>query len=853
MTFSPMKISTPARLRRWWRGRWRGWRSVAIALVAFWIVITGARPGLSSLPGRSPQAITEPIAQTLVPTESYADRPLETLSPEELEVEIRRLIEEAMPAYNTGNRAEALRGLERLMAIYELQSNRERLGVDAAWMSSLYIGVGDFERALEWLDRYEQLALEVAPPESLAAFYDNRGLAFAQLGEYQPALAAYDKAITYIERGENLGMPARTGYTWNKMAAVHNRLGESDRAIALFEKSFALAERVEDDALTLQTADYLGKFERERGSYAVAEDYQERALELAEAFNVQMREYEENYYSTIANLPPEQRALIPDAPRFVRRLYEAQRLANLAHTYAAWEKPDRARDFAERAYNLASEDINGEPDNTDFQFFDQTMGEIGVTFRVLGDYPRAEEILREAIEVQERVRADQFQEDDRLKVLFSDAFADVFEEMQLVLVAQGKNLEALEISERGRARAFVELISERLDAGRTDAIAPPTLDGMRQLARKLDTTIVEYSPIDSAQQLLIWVVSPDGEIRFENVDYSTLEMSLEHLIFAARCQNRVCLRHVLGRTRGSFTADSETLQAYATPPEPYTASQPSQQRDVNPYLKQLHDLTIAPIADRLPTDPNARIAISPQGSLFLIPFAALQDDTGAYLIERHTLLTTPSIQVLDRTNALRDTVTTSDALVVGNPTMPDNLSPLEGAESEARAIAQILNTQPLTGNDATEAKIRSNITKSRVVHLATHGTFDERDGLRSAIAFAPTADLDGWITSKELLELDMNAEMVVLSACSTGRGRITGDGVVGLSRSLVASGAASVVVSLWDVDDGATEALMSSFYDAWARTNLDKAQALRVAMLETMEDYPHPFFWSAFTFIGEPL
>jgi len=191
-------------------------------------------------------------------------------------------------------------------------------------------------------------------------------------------------------------------------------------------------------------------------------------------------------------------------------------------------------------------------------------------------------------------------------------------------------------------------------------------------------------------------------------------------------------------------------------------------------------------------------------------------------------------------------------LVVGNPTMPANLTPLEGAEAEAKEVARWLETQPLIGDAATEAIVRQDLTNSRIVHLATHGTFDERDGSQSAIALAPSGEQDGWLTSREVLNLDLNAEMVVLSACSTGRGRITGDGVVGLSRSLVASGAASVVVSLWDVNDAATELLMSSFYETWSQAGVDKAQALRSAMLTTKAAFPSPYFWSAFLLIGEP-
>jgi CHAT domain-containing protein len=117
-------------------------------------------------------------------------------------------------------------------------------------------------------------------------------------------------------------------------------------------------------------------------------------------------------------------------------------------------------------------------------------------------------------------------------------------------------------------------------------------------------------------------------------------------------------------------------------------------------LQQLHEILIAPIADLLPTDPNQRVIFVPQGQLFLVPFPALQDKQGKYLIEKHTILTSPSIQVLELTHQQRDRIKQTgakEAIVVGNPTMPSlkpkigkkprQLLNLPGAETEALAIA----------------------------------------------------------------------------------------------------------------------------------------------------------------------
>jgi CHAT domain-containing protein len=100
------------------------------------------------------------------------------------------------------------------------------------------------------------------------------------------------------------------------------------------------------------------------------------------------------------------------------------------------------------------------------------------------------------------------------------------------------------------------------------------------------------------------------------------------------------------------------------------------------------------------------------------------------------------------------------------------------------------------------------------------------------------------------LDLKLNAELVVLSACNTGRGKLTGDGVVGLSRALISAGVPSIIVSLWPVPDDSTGKLMAEFYRQ-LQLNPNKAQALRQAMLITMKMHPKPQDWAAFTLIGE--
>ncbi len=191
----------------------------------------------------------------------------------------------------------------------------------------------------------------------------------------------------------------------------------------------------------------------------------------------------------------------------------------------------------------------------------------------------------------------------------------------------------------------------------------------------------------------------------------------------------------------------------------------------------------------------------------------------------------------------------------------------EPRRAEAKAIAQMFNTQPLLGAQATKATVVQQMQTARMIHLATHGLLDDYKGLGvpGAIALAPdpqptsppsqggTGGIipNGLLTASEILDLKLQADLIVLSACDTGRGRITGDGVIGLSRSLITAGVPSVLVSLWKVPDDSTNTLMQAFYKNLQQPGVNKAQALRQAILSTRAQHSDPLHWAAFTLMGE--
>jgi CHAT domain-containing protein len=215
-------------------------------------------------------------------------------------------------------------------------------------------------------------------------------------------------------------------------------------------------------------------------------------------------------------------------------------------------------------------------------------------------------------------------------------------------------------------------------------------------------------------------------------------------------------------------------------------------------------------------------------------------------------------------------------LLVGNPEAAGSgVANLPGAAREIDAIGRILPAgaiRSLAGTGASEQAVRDLMTDSAVIHLATHGVL--RDDNRSAESYLMLSksgadpERDGQLTTDEIYGLNLDADLIVLSACRTASGPVTGDGVVGMTRAFFYAGARSIIASLSDVPDESAARLMPVFYREWPRA-LEKATALRVAQLDLLErlrrgqiavDTPAgrrvlkeaPFLWAPFILIGEP-
>lgn len=724
------------------------------------------------------------------------------------------------------------------------------------------------EQALQHLLDRRKLAEDTAiDPIERGSFTMMIGKCYRTLGQTDAALKYYGDSLRDYEAAKN---PLRQAEALSNIAVAYLDSGRT-REFEIYSGRAAELFTLMHDQVGAGTQDYnRGQFELMRGNYT-------KALLL--------------YDSAITKL----KDLDP--------LRSAGALRGKGFALLYTNQPQAAITTFEQALVVAKQ-----ADDLEAQW-DCNLG-MGRSYKMLGDNNKAIPFLRTAVDLVEKERQQLTR--DSFKTHNLDFRRACYVELTDAYIAQNQPYDALEIAEKGKARAFLDLLANRrsrqqmdlsfivpsdtraggapsLDSAaqpglkqlssrpETDLVAsaelgdlgtmrsveiapkahalveptmlspvsaqPPDIEEIKQLVAKRQSTCVEYCLFPN--KILIWVIKPDLTV-------TTAVVNLKRGVLAQEVQ--ATYDSLLKQPK-----DGTQLKAFA------------QERQKN--LKLLYTQLLAPVEKDLPKDAQSPVTVIPDGELFMVPFAALMMADGSYVAEKHTLSYMPAIGVMRSTQQLAgEHAGHGKLLAFGNPLSPlassMGLPGLPYAEKEVKNIAQLFgptNSELKVGKDATKAAFASLAPAHSCLHLATHGLVDEEQPVKSALVLAPLNGDDGLLTVGDILSLkNIKANLIVLSACRTGRGKITGDGVVGLSRAFIIAGTPSVVVSQWNVDDVMTEFLMRHFYQEYL-AGKPKAQALRDAQmtaiktLERDNDGPitattlrtNPRFWAAFQIIGE--
>lgn len=679
-------------------------------------------------------------------------------------------------------------------------------------LSKAYLYLGQEERAKKFEQQAQIIRREIGNPRRQAAFLNNLALDSQSQGEYQEAIVFH---LQQLKIAREMGNPNLEGESLQKLAQVYELSGQSQKAIELYQQQLEFAQKSNDSAMEAIALSQLANAYESLGQSP-------KAIEL----------YQQQLEITRKSDNPAQEAIA---------------LNQLAIAYESQGQYPKAIELYQQQLEAAKKTNNRLAEGT-------VLNNLALASLKANNLTEAQPKLLDALKVWDAIRATLGSNDN-----YYAEQARSYRLLQQVHIAQNQPESALEIAEQGRVKEIVQLLNLRLSSepvGTGLKAAPPEITlptslEIKQIAKAQNATLVEYSVI-SAQELFVWVIQPSGEIAFRRINIK--EQKTIYPISS--------LQEVVNNSLEAIGVKSKSSTSTAEPTDKTSQNQP---------LLQLNQLLIKPIEDLLPKDSKAHVIFIAHKELFFVPFPALVDITGKSLIEKHTILTSPAIQVLALTKQQRKRVAGNKVLVMGNPTMPNmavggeessqSLPPLLRGEQESLEIAQFLKTQPLIGNQVTKSAFLEQLPNSRTIHLATYGLLDatKRQGVPGGIALAPAGNDNGILTAAEILNLyertkdkksPLRAELVVLSAGNIGTGKLTSDGLMGLSMSLIAAGVPSLVMSFGAASDASTTDLMIEFYRQLKQTD-DKAQALRQAMLTTMKKYPNSKAWAAFTLMGE--
>ena len=429
-----------------------------------------------------------------------------------------------------------------------------------------------------------------------------------------------------------------------------------------------------------------------------------------------------------------------------------------------------------------------------------------------------------AIEKIEEMRGS-LRDNDQFKISFTDHNIRSYRDLSALLCSTGNPTEALYVSELSNARALADLMSAQYSVENQISDNPPTWAGIESIVDKECNRTCLYVSYHF-ESIYLWILKEGRVTHFEKVKGNDL---IAHEGLGQQVEEFFDFRSF-----GVLPEDiCEDRSLHVFQPESKTCEEDSHQgwrigkegkdnQGPKMNLPICHTLIITPVVDFL---EGPEIIIFPDRALYQIPFAALTDKSGKYLSDTFRIRVAPSLTTLKLINeSPADYHCQTGALIVGNPDVGEvhfkgkltNISRLQCAEDEAKRVAKKLGVEPLTGQKATKQAVLEAMKSVALIHIAAHG-----DAERGAIALAPSFRIPNGIPQEGLYLLTMSdvskvkvrAKLVVLSCCHSARGQTKAEGAVGIARAFLGSGARSVLVALWALDDKATEQLMTHFYD----------------------------------------
>ena len=724
----------------------------------------------------------------------------------------------------------AIEYTNKYLSIAKEVGDRAGQGKAYANLGLAYHSLNEFQRAIEYNNKYLIIAKEVGDRAGQGKAYANLGLAYHSLAEFQRAIE-YNNIHLIIakEVGDRVGQ----GLSYGNLGNIYFLLGENQRAIEYTNKYLIIAKEVGNRAMEGKAYSDLGATYHSLNEFRRAMECHEKHLSIAK--EVGDRKEKGRAYLHIG-LVHESLGDVPRAMEYYKQsLSNAEEIGDsfgqgraccrLGSCYRELHDLKEAIECYKQHLSIAEE-------------IGDRMAEacahtkLGQSFLYSDSLNEALEHFRCSVKVYDTIRANSISE-DQLKISFCTKHQFAYTHLWQVLVMLERNDEALYAAERGRAQALLDAL--KVTYGLT-SLSPRSIESeeeVRNISRK--TTVLTVFLALHLNTVNIWVLGKEGNPIFRQAE---IEIGREHEDSFTLLLDTV-LKNI-DSTPSNTRDDNQT-------------SEPSQES--TDFLQPLYDAVLGPIEDLLDCD---EIIVVPDGALSKAPWAALSET-----LRIRTVPSLTSLKVI--TDSPIEYHSKSGALLVGDPCLKKITDkrgnpiydPLKYARMEVEMIGEILESQPLTGEDATKEAVLQRIASVALVHIAARGRKETaeivlapnpREGSR------PPTEEDYILKMSDIQAVRLRARLVVLSFCHSGEGKVSSEGVVGMARSFLFAGARSVLATVSHIDDEATMMFMKSFYQ-----QLGSGESASVALQRAMKclrdshDFSPPKYWAPFVLIGDDV
>ena len=807
---------------------------------------------------------------------------------------------QAKELYDTGKLSEAIPLLEKAIDLYRQEKKIIKEATATRNLALIYQQLGQWERAKNTLDDIDNLLPKITDDREktriIAQTLEVRGQLELSLNRVEEALATWQEAATNYQRIDDF-----TGYTTNQIyqAQALRTQGLYARAIKTLTQVKENLKTEPDSLLKVKALHSIGDILRRIGQYRESRTFLGESLAIARQLSANQetadillslgsttrlqKDYQtafEYYQKAIAiSSLPEQRilgklnqlsllidrakissaqAIVPEIDRLLSQLPPSSSAID-SRISLARSLMKLQRDFPQQSNITESQLLITQyladaialaRSIDDRRRESEAMGNLGTLYEENQQLEEAQKLTEEALVIAQTVQA-------------TDLSYQWYWQLGRILRAKGESAQAIaaytkSVDTLTSLRSDLVAISSEVRFSFQENIEP-VYRQLVDLLLQTDDREVTQTKLKQAREVIesLQVAELDNFFRDACLDAESVQ--IDELDPQAAVLYTVILDD---RLEVIAALPGKPLHHYTTNISPQeieidvtsivsSVKLPQRKLNLMPFQK-VYQWLIDPIEAELATNEIDTIVLIPDGILRNLPPAVLHDGD-RYLGEKYNLAIAPGLQLVDPQPI---SLTKRELLLAGLTEARQGFSPLPGVTKEVRDINNLYPAEILLNSSFTEDNFNQAVEDSnyKVIHLATHGKFSSQLDNTFVLTWDERLNIN---ELNELIRKDSKqlnpVELLVLSACETAIG--DKQAALGLAGIAVRAGARSTMASLWDVSDEATVMLMTNFYQELKKTDITKAEALRIAQQNVLqtEKFSHPYFWSAFILVGNWL